>query len=66
MRRTLEGREKIFGAEHPEAFPAAHNLENILADLGKLNPAESMLQRAIQEMEEMLVKEHVDTLRSVL
>jgi tetratricopeptide (TPR) repeat protein len=45
--RALQGREKAWGPEHTSTLDTVHNLGLLYADLGRLNEAEKMYQRAL-------------------
>jgi Tfp pilus assembly protein PilF len=46
--RALQGYEKAWGPEHTETIDTVNNLGLLYADLGRLDEAEKVFQRALQ------------------
>ncbi|KAJ5455860.1 uncharacterized protein N7458_004124 [Penicillium daleae] len=63
--RVLEGREKVFGPEHPNTLNAVTDLGVLLQRKGKYEEAEPMHRRDLEGSEKALGLEHPDTFISV-
>jgi tetratricopeptide (TPR) repeat protein len=64
-RRTLEGREKELGMQHPYTLASVSNLAGVLQAQGKYEEAEKLSRRALEGYEKELGIQHPDTLASV-
>jgi tetratricopeptide (TPR) repeat protein len=47
LQRVLQGKEKAWGLEHTSTLDTVNNLGNLYKNLGRLDEAEKMLQRAL-------------------
>ncbi|KAK5992301.1 Kinesin light chain 1 [Cladobotryum mycophilum] len=63
--RALQGREKIYGAEHTSTLDTVNNLGLLYAHQGRLSDAEAMYERALRGYEEVYEAEHTSTLSTV-
>jgi tetratricopeptide (TPR) repeat protein len=65
FQRTLKGKEKVLGREHPDTLTSLDYLGSVLQGQGKYDEAEAMHRRALEGREKVLGREHPDTLTSV-
>lgn len=63
--RTLAGKEKVLGPDHPSTAITVNNLGTLCRDQGKLDEAEKMYQRALAGKEKALGPDHTSTLETV-
>ena len=63
--RSLEGREKVLGADHTSTLHTVNDLGLLYKDQGKLDKAEKMYDRALEGREKVLGAEHIWTLDTV-
>ncbi|KZM28507.1 uncharacterized protein EKO05_0006017 [Ascochyta rabiei] len=61
---SLQTRESVLGAEHPDTLRSLNELGLVLGYQGKYNEAEEVHQRALEARNWVLGKEHVDTMTS--
>jgi tetratricopeptide (TPR) repeat protein len=64
-RRALEGREREFGAQHPDTLRGVSNMAVVLQYQGEYDKAEELNRRVLEGWEKDLGAEHPDTLISV-
>ncbi|KAB5581164.1 hypothetical protein GE09DRAFT_1256464 [Coniochaeta sp. 2T2.1] len=65
-RQTLELRQKVLGAEHPDTLASMNNLAHVLYSLGKYGEAEAMHRQTLELTEKVLGAEHPSTLTSMM
>jgi len=65
QRRTLDGRERLLGPEHPHTLTSVNNLALSLWASGDAKSAATMHRRAMEARERVLGPEHPYTLTSV-
>jgi tetratricopeptide (TPR) repeat protein len=65
IRKSIAGREKIAGTEHPDTLTSISTLSAVLDNQGKYEEAEALDRRALAGREKILGTEHPDTLKSV-
>ena len=58
LRRTLEGKERTLGRDHPSTLLAVNNAGLLLKDQGKFSLAEPLLLRALEGYERTLGRDH--------
>ena len=59
--RSLQGRERELGPEHPETLEAADNLAAMLQDLEKYHDAKELYHRSLEAREKTLGFDHRST-----
>jgi len=64
-RRTLAGREKVFGVEYPGTLDTVHDIALVLHEQGKYEDALEWDRRALAGKEKVLGAGHPDTLDTV-
>jgi len=64
-KRSLAGRERVLGPEHPETLISVNNLAGLFRAQGRYDEAEPLYKRALAAKERVLGPEHFDTLVSV-
>jgi tetratricopeptide (TPR) repeat protein len=62
--RALQGKEEVFGPNHPSTLATINNLGLLYTDLGKLPEAERLLERALQGCD-ALGYQHESTISTV-
>ncbi|MCX6879370.1 MAG: tetratricopeptide repeat protein [Verrucomicrobia bacterium] len=65
LRRALEVRERVYGAEHPYTLASVNNLALLLSRKGDYTGAQPLCERALEASERVLGAEHPDTLANV-
>ncbi|KAJ1338605.1 nephrocystin-3 [Microdochium nivale] len=63
--RALQGKEKVWGAEHMSTLDTVHNFATLYANQGRLQKAEAMYNRALEGFEKAWGPEHTSTLETV-
>jgi tetratricopeptide (TPR) repeat protein len=63
--RTLEGREKTLGLEHPDTMQSIGSLGLLFRDKGDYKKAEALCRRALEGIENFFGAEHPNTLLCV-
>jgi hypothetical protein len=65
LKKAVEVRERILGAEDSDTLSSVSNLAGVLQDQGKYEEAEQMNRQALDGHEKALGKDHPDTLTSI-
>ena len=60
--RALDGKEKVFGKDHPNALTTVHHMATVFQDKGEYGKALECCQRALDGREKALGKDHPDTI----
>ncbi|EPE32783.1 TPR repeat protein [Glarea lozoyensis ATCC 20868] len=61
-RRVLEGKQRLLGPDHPSILAVVHDLGTICDDQGKLDEAEDLFLRALQDWGRSLGTWNISTL----
>ncbi|OCQ91517.1 hypothetical protein BCR12_11900 [Limnothrix sp. P13C2] len=65
LRRSLEIREQVLGANHPDTADSLHNLAELYKSQGRYEAAEPLYQRSLEIREQVLGADHPDTANSL-
>ena len=65
QKKALEGREKVWGIDHPHTLLAVHRLASVYIDKGMFDVARPLCIRALEGREKALGSDHMDTIESV-
>jgi serine/threonine-protein kinase len=65
LRRNLDERVEMLGAEHPDTLTSAQQLGLALLAAGELEEAQSLLADTLETQRQVLGDEHADTLRTM-
>jgi uncharacterized glyoxalase superfamily protein PhnB len=63
--RALDGREKIFGRDHPSTFTTVHNKALVFQSQGEYIKALEWYQRSFDSREKTLGRDHRETVTTV-
>ncbi len=58
FRRALEGRELVYGRDHPDTLIAVNNIACLLENKGELKKAETFFYRAFEGSQRTLGQNH--------